>query len=267
MRVFYKSLLFIMLWNALFLLLAFLLLEIHFLIPVIVLLLFFNLFLALFTHHFIKKNYPFSHFPPDDPYGVSALFEEFKKKNPDLKVQLLKSQELSSLYWSGFEGTVIALSEDFLENFSQEELNCFLAYAFKKTRSGDLFFLSLLSSFLYLILKPVFVLDFPLFLKRGKEERGFLQKGLIRLLSLATKPLFYKIDRQLFKKTEQKRNQAWLLWNLESFTRLQKQKIPLFLSSLCLIKPFSGHFKEEKSPSLQPSVKNRLKKLINTYPP
>ena len=51
------------------------------------------------------------------------------------------------------------------------------------------------------------------------------------------------------------------------FYQTSKYKIPLFLSPLYLIDPFAGHFNEEKACSLQPSVKNRLKKLINTYPP
>ena len=267
MRVFYKSLLFLMLWNALFLLMTLLFLELRFLIPVLLLLLFFNLFLCLWTDHFIKKNYDFSHFPKDDFYGASALFEDFKKKYPDLKVQLLKSDNFPALYWNGFQGAVITLSEDFLENFNKEQLKCFFAYAFQKIRSGDLFFLSLLSSFLYLSLKPALILGYPLFVKKRKKERVFLQKGLIQLLSLSTKPLFYKTDRKLFKNPEGKREQAWFLWSLESFTRLQKQKIPLFLSPLYPIDPFAGYFEKEKLTSLHPSVKNRLKKLTNTYPP
>ena len=267
MRVFYKSFLFLALWNGLFLLMTFLFFEIRFLIPIIFLLIFLNLFLCLFTDYFIRKKYVFSHFPRDDSYGVSNLFENFKKKHANLKVQLLKSQELNCLYWSGFNGAVIVLSEGFLETFDKKQLNCFFAYAFKKINSGNLFFLSLLSSFLYLSLKPAFLLSYPLFVKKKKKERVFLQKGLMGLLCLSTKPLFYKTDRELFKSSDKKREQALFLWNLESFTRLQKHRIPLFLSPLYLIDPFAGHFNEEKACSLQPSVKNRLKKLINTYPP
>jgi len=267
MRVFYKSFLFLVALTALFLLGIFFLLEIRFLIPTVLLLFFLNLFLCFFTSYFIKKNYRFSHFPKDDFYGISALFEEFKKKNGNPRVQLLKSEELTCLYWGGPQGSMIALSEDFLESFNKKQAGCFLAYAFKKIKSGDLFFFSLLSSFLYLTLKPASILGRPLFFKREKKERNFLEKGLIKLLSLTIQPLFYKTDKELFKTLEQKREQALFLWNLESFTRLQKQKIPLFLSPLCLIDPLAGSFEEENQAVLQPLVKNRLKKLTKTYPP
>ena len=267
MKFFYRPFLFLLGWNALFLLLTLVVLELRFLIPVTLILLFFNLFLCFFTDYFIKKHYSFSHFPRDDFYGVYHLFEEFKKKNKDLKVQLLKSQELNFFYWSGSQGAVIVLSEDFLETFNKKELNCFFTYAFKKIRSGDLFFLSVLSSFLYLSLKPAFILSYPLFVKKRKKELVFLQKGLIGMLSLLTKPLFYKTDRELFKKSEQKREQALFLWNLESLIRLQNQKIPLFLSPLCLIDPHIGSHEGENQISLHPNVKNRLEKLTNTYPP
>lgn len=267
MRVFYKSFLFLTALTALFLAATFFLLEIRFLIPTALLLICLNLFLCFFAGYFIKKNYRFSHFPKDDFYGASALFEEFKKKNGNPRVQLLKSEEPPCLYWSGLQGSVIALSEDFLESFNKEQTGCFFAYAFKKIKSGDLFFFSLLSSFLYLTLKPASILGHPLFFKRGKKERNFLEKGLIKLLSLTVQPLFYKTDKELFKTPEQKREQALFLWNLESFTRLKKQKTPLFLSPLCLIDPLAGSFEEENQTVLQPRVKNRLKKLIKTYPP
>ena len=267
MKVFRKSLVFLFLWNILLFLLAFLCLNLYFFIPALFCLIFFNLFLVRFTNAFIQKNLAFSHFPKDDFYAVSALFEEFKKKNPHLKVQLLKSESSLPFAWNSFQASFIALSEDFLETFHEEDIRCFFESTFQKIKKGELAFLSLLSSFLYLGLKVSVILSYPLFFKKKKKERTFLEKALIRLLSLSTKPLFYKIDQETFTKPEQKRKQAFFLWNLESFTRLKKEKIPLFLSPLYPIDPLLGYFKEKKPVSFHPSVKNRLKKLINSYPP
>ena len=267
MKVFRKSLVFLFLWNVLLFLLAFLCLKPSFLILALFCLIFFNLFLTLFTNSFIQKNLAFSHFPKDDFYGVSALFEDFKKKNPDLKVQLLKSETSLPFSWSSFQGSFIALSDDFLEVFHEEDIRCFFESTFQKIKKGELVFLSLLSSFLYLGLKVSVILSYPLFFKKKKKERTFLEKALIQLLSLFTMPLFYKIDQEAFKKPEQKRKQAFFLWNLASFTRLKKEKVPMFLSPLYPIDPFLGYFEEKNPASFHPNVKNRLKKLINSYPP
>jgi len=296
----YKSLLFLLLGNLFLIGIAGLFLDLRFLIPVVFFLIPLNFFLSFGASYLIKKNYIFSHFPMDDPYGVSTLFEDFKKKNPKVKVQLLKSQHWDCLYWRGFNQSYIVVSEVFLENFSKEQLHCFLAYGFKKVKTGDLFFLSVLAAFFYLTLKPAFLLSAPLFMKKSQKEQVFLQKGLIKFISFFTKALFYKIDRGLFESVAQKREQSFFLWNLENFTRSRRAGLrgssgvsglnafglkglnggkkadlsssvlgrvepALFLMPLYPIDPFVGYF--EKSSSIHPPVKNRIKKLINTYPP
>ncbi|MBC6414967.1 MAG: hypothetical protein GDA46_01030 [Bdellovibrionales bacterium] len=237
-------------------------------VPLSLFLICLNVFLCAFTDFYCKKTYELSHFPRDDFYGISVLFEKLKKEQEVQKVKLLKLKRGISLgfCWSGFQGSTIALSESFLENFDKKEITFFLLYAFKSIKSGNLFFLSLLSSFLFIYLKIAFILSYPLisFRKRDKKQ-SFLEQMAFKILSFISKPLFYKLDKNLVLSKKDKREQAFFLLNLDSFMRFQvHQEIPLFLSPLFLVKPFLDSI--NLSP-LQPDVKNRIKKLTKTYPP
>ena len=114
-------------------------------------------------------------------------------------------------------------------------------------------------------------------------------RALFGILSLVTRGLFYKNDRRLsqfdlndlfFKKdfeknksqamsksnNENKRNQALFLWKLDSFLSLNPPDLPSFFAPVFLVN-FLTNWEEKDYIHLQPLIKNRVKKLVGSYPP
>ena len=278
MLKFYKAFLFLFVLNGAILLLSLLVLDLRFLIPVLGLILAFNAFLGLFVPLYLTRHFCFSVFPKDDFYGISGLFEQIQQKHHGSRLQLLKSPEAFCLYWASWDGPKVALSEEFLENFSAKEQEIFLSYVFQLEKSGELLLLSLFSAFLFLFQKGAGVLSYPLVslrfrrrsLKPKKPQnppsgRNF-DRASLWLFSLFMKGFLYSADQKLYPSgpsEEEKSQQARFLWRLDSWARFQKGPLlPLFLAPLGLAKPLNtellGYF---------PPIKPRIKKLIGKFPP
>ncbi|MDE0092411.1 MAG: hypothetical protein OXN83_03895, partial [Oligoflexia bacterium] len=173
MKKFYKTFLFLFILDAFLILPVGLLFPVQFLIPGCVLALILDIFLLFFMTIYIKKTYLFSAFPPDDPYKLYPAFERLKNQYHLKNAQLLKLQKVDSVcfYLSDLSGSILVLSDSVLESFSQEDISCFLSYAFQKIKSGDLLFLTVLSSFLFLFEKLFYFLNYPfILLKRKKTD-------------------------------------------------------------------------------------------------
>ena len=280
MLKFYKAFLFLFVLNGAILLLSLLVLDLRFLIPVLGLILAFNAFLGLFVPLYLTRHFCFSVFPKDDFYGISGLFKQIQQKHHGSRLQLLKSPEAFCLYWASWDGPKVALSEEFLENFSAKEQEIFLSYVFQLEKSGELLLLSLFSAFLFLFQKGAGVLSYPLVSLRlsskrsvGQSfrlkqpinqgsDRGFdremarrFDKASLWLLSLFMKGFLYSADQNLYPSNqataEEKSQQAQFLWRLDSWARFQKGPLlPLFLAPLGLVKPLNtellGYFPPHK---------------------
>ena len=250
----YKAFLFLFIFNAFVFLLGLFCLDLRFLIPVVFFLLVFNGFLCAFIDFYLKDS--FSVFPKDDFYGISKTFEQMKQSYPASKLELLKTKD-QELYWTFFGRSKLALSEDFLDSFNQKERKLFLSYVFQLERSGDLFFISLASAFLFVVQKIAGVLTYPLILKKSSKT---YDKFSLWLFSLFMKSFLYQADQKLVEDPDEKSEQALFLWRLSSFTKLNsKSPLPLFLAPLCLINPLK--FSEG-----YPPIKLRIKRLIGSFP-
>ena len=265
---FYKTFLFLFSLNALLILPMSLLFHVRFLIPICLLALVLDVFLLCFMTFYTRKTSLFSAFPPDDPYKLSFCFEQLKQKNNLKNIQLLKLQGVDSacFYLSDLGGSLVVLSENILESFSQKDRAYFLSYAFQKIKSGDALFLTVLSAFLFFVENFFYVLSYPfVFLKKQKTE--ILDKGLIfKILSLITRNTFYNNDKLLLKEEAQKRDQAIFLWKLNSFLSLNPPQLPRFFAPVFLTN-FLTNLYEKDYISLQPLIKRRIKKLVGSYPP
>ena len=215
---------------------------------------------------YVRKTYLLSHFSPEDFYQIHSTFEKLKKQNNLQNVQLLKlkAKDSACFYLSGLRGSSIVLSENTLDSFDQKEMACFLSYAFQKIKSGDLLFLTVLSAFLFLLEKVFYILSYPLVFFKRKKNLGMAV--MLKILSLMTKGIFYSNDKKLLLQKKTARNQALFLWKLDSWTALNPPQLPLFFAPLFLTN-FLTNFYEKDYISLQPLIKNRVKKLVGGYPP
>ena len=266
---FYKTFLFLFSLNALLLLPVALLFNVRFLIPTCVFIIALDIFLLFFTIIYIKRAYLFSAFPPDDSYKFYPAFKKLKQQYSLKNIQLLKLQELNSavFYASDFSGSIIVLSENILESFSQKDIERFLSYAFQKIKSGDLLFLTVLSAFLFLFGKVFYILNYPFIFLKKKKSDHFELAGLLRVLSMITKSVFYNNDKKLLSQEEKNgKNQALFLWKLESFIKLNPPQLPAFFAPLFLTN-FLTNPNRKGYIALQPLIKNRLKKLVGSFPP
>ena len=201
MKKFQKTFLFLFALNAFFLLLAVFLFPIRFLIPVFVFALILDIFLLFFMTFFVRKKYAFAVFPPHDFYNLNLIFEKLKTQHGLKNIHLLRPTEIDSacFYISAPNNSMIVISENILESFSEENMLYFLSYAFQKIKSGDALFLTVLSSFLFIVEKLFFVLSYP-FMYFKKKKTKFLALDLVyKILSLMTRKLFYNNDRLLYQ--------------------------------------------------------------------
>ena len=218
---------------------------------------------------YTQKNYIFSAFPPDDSYKIHSVFERLKLQYNLKNVQLLKAQGMDSLcfYMAGLNQSTVILSENVLESFSERDMACFLSYAFQKIKSGEALFLTVLSSFIFLLERVFYILNYPFsFFKKQKiDSRGMM--FLFKLLSFTTKRIFYRNDKKLsLNKNQPAREQALFLWKLDSFIKLNPPQLPVFFAPLFLISFLTNSYGESYS-SLQPLIKDRVKKLVGSFPP
>ena len=263
---FYKSFLFLLSLNLLFILPVYFFLNLRFLIPVFVFSILFDLFLLFFSGFYLKKKFLFSPFPPQDSYGVHLIFENLKKSFDFKNVQLLKIKKIKPAFFCFSYGKVyfVALSEDLLEKLSQEEVKCLLSYPFQMIKSGDVVFLTLLSGFLFLIDKIVYFLTYPFFKKASTQKENLFLVLILKIISFITKRIFYNTDKILSFKDKEK--QALLLWKIHSLSKVTPPKISLFFAPLFLTNPLTNS-NWECYISLQPSIKGRVETLIGFYPP
>ena len=132
-------------------------------------------------------------------------------------------------------------------------------------RSRDLFFLTLLSGFLFLIKKGFSFLFYPfgLFQKKSLKKESLIFIFIINFFSLVTKKMFYKVDKNLLLKGHT--HLDLFLWKFHSLTRVQPLKISLFFTPLFFMNPLT-----DSSPecyiSLQPLIKERIEFLGQSYP-
>ena len=308
MKNFYKSFLFLFVLSALLIGLTGLLFPVRFLIPAFVISFVLSVFLLFFMTAYVKKNYLFSAVPPDDSCELYSIFQQLKKQYNLKDVQLIKLKEIDSacFYLSDLRGSLIVLSDNTLNSFNPEELACFLSYAFQKIKSGDALFLTVLSSFLFLVEKFFYILSYPFtvfknkktavldqeldslvstgdshfygkdgvnkLMDKDKRYKGLNKLGMgfvFRILSLMTRNIFYNNDRLLYKSDafkEKKRNQALFLWKLDSFLSLNPPHLPYFFAPVFLTNFLTNLMEKDYIP-LQPLIKNRVKNLVGTYPP
>ena len=266
---FYKTFLFLFSLNALLILPAGLLFPIRFLIPVSLFALILDIFLLFFIPIYVKKTYLYSVFPIDDPYKLCSVFNSLKTDHNLKHVQLLKLQGIDSVCFdlSGFNSSIIVLSENILESFSQKEIAYFLSYAFQKIQSGDSLFLTVLSAFLFLLEKVFYILSYPfVFLKKKNTKRSGIA-FMLKILSFMTKSVFYNNDKKLLLKNKiEGKDQALFLWKLESFITLNPPSLPGFFAPLFLTN-FLTNSNGKDYISLQPLIKDRVKNLVGSYPP
>ena len=269
---FYKSFLFLFGLNFLFIFPVWLFLDLRFLIPVFVFLLFLNLFFLFFITFYLRKFFSFSSFPPEDPYGAYLIFEDLKNSYNLNNIQLLKIKRsgFSLFYFGNGYQFFVVLSEELLESVSKEELKCLLSYPFQMILSGDLAFLTLLSGFLFLMEKLLYLLNYPLFsFKKNPDKKENLTLiFILKVFSLITKNIFYRRDKNLFsdKDKKSKKKQALALWKLDSLTTVKPPKVFPFMASLFLTNPLTDSTWQCYI-SLQPLIKGRVISLMETYPP
>ena len=267
---FYKSFLFLFGLNFILILPIWFFLDLRFLVPAFVFLLILDIFLLFSSGFYLRRQFLFSVFAPEDPYGVSMIFEDLKNKWDLKNVQLLKAKQLSSSFFCFSWGpkSFVVLSEDILERFSKEDIRCLLSYPFQMVRSGDLLFLTLLSGFLLLAEKFTYFLSYPLsfFRKKPIKKEILILVLVLKVLSLMTRRIFRRTDKNLLLKGNGKNQQAFFLWKLDSLLKINPPKNSLFLAPLFLTNPLTdsdwGCYI-----SLQPLIKDRVKSLIGIYPP
>ena len=267
---FYKSFLFLFGLNFLFVLPVWLFFDLRYLVPVSVFLLILNLFLVFFAGFYLKRNFSFSAFVPEDPYGVHSTFEGLKNIYNLRNVQLLKIKHkgYSFFYFCTGKKSFFVLSEDLLEGLSKRDIKLLLSYPFQMAKSGDLFFLTLLSAFLFLIEKLLYFSNYPLsFFKKDSAKRGNLFLFLVLgALSLMTKNIFYREDKNVFLREQKGQEQALFLWRLDSIFTVNPPKTPPFMAPLFLTNPLTDSIWQGYIP-LQPLTQKRIKHLTGIYPP
>ncbi len=270
MMKFYKSFLFLFILNSFFVWPVLLFLKTEILIPVFVFLFLFDLFLLFFVGIYLKRHFSYSAFTPDDPYGISLIFENLKKIHKLKNIYLFKTKELKSAFFCFSVGkkSFIVLSENLLENLSKQNRECLLHYPLQMIKSGDLFFLTLISGFLFFIDKFLYFLNYPVYLFKNKSvKKEYLSLiFILKIMSLITKKIFYNTDKRIFFNKAKKIQQGVFLWKLDSITTVCPPKTPFFMTPLFLTNPLADSGWRSYI-SLQPLMKNRLKALDIPYPP
>ena len=268
---FYKSFLFLFGLNFLFVLPVWLFLDLRYLVPVFVFLLILNLFLLFSAGFYLKRNFSFSAFVPEDPYGVHSIFEDLKNTYNLRDIQLLKIKHKDCSFFCFCTGkkSFVILSEDLLESFSKRDIKLLLSYPFQMAKSGDLFFLTLLSGFLFLMEKLLYFSNYPLsFFKKdlAKKKENLFLFLVLGALSLMTRNIFYKVDKNVFLREQRGKEQALFLWRLDSVFTVNPPKVFPFMAPLFLTNPLTDLIWQGYI-SLQPLIKERIKRLTGVYPP
>lgn len=267
---FYKPFLFLFFLNSLFIFPVWLTLGLRFIIPSIVFLSILDLFLLFSSKFHIKNQLVLSSFPPDDSYGIYSSFEKLKTQYNLKNIQLFKVKNIDSafFFFSGYSESYIVLSENILENFSKADIQKLLNYPFQMIHSGDLFFLTLLSRFLFLGEKLFLLLGrpFSIFKKKSQNRETLALILTLNSLSLLTKGIFYNRDKNLFTNKNKKKSQALLLWQLNSLVKLSPPKVLAYLAPLFLTNPLTDSSWESDN-FLHPPIRKRIISLIGSYPP
>ena len=279
---FYKSLLFLLTINLFCAISIWAVFGLRFLIPAFVFLLALNPFLIFFNHFYFAKQ-AFSFFTPDDPYRLNQTFEDLKKIYKIKNVQLVKTKNqtgYSVFYFTKGNKYFIAFSEGFLESFSKKDIKVLLSYVFQMIQTGDVFFLSLLSGFLFLIEKIIYSLNYPfsLLTKKAPKKENLILIAFFRAFSLITRKIYKKLDKVFsFQETEkgqrafsfqkkEKEQLALLLWKMHCLAKVCPEKTPPFLAPLFLINPLTDSGWDCYI-SLHPLIRDRLQSLGVNYPP
>ena len=254
----------------LFLLLPVLLfLEISFLIPAFVLLLIFNLFLYFFPEIKLKNCFSMEDFPPDDFWEIQRFLEDMKSSFPVKKVHCYKTKHLFPFFFcfGNSYKSYIVFSESFLDIFGEENRKQVLNYCLHMVATGETFFLTLLSAFLFLTEKFLRGISLPLqFFNKQKRKINILMIFILKVVGWITRPVFYRLDRLAAKKEEEKQDLSLFLWKLQALYEVQEKRLPLFLIPLFPVSPLTDS-KERCYINLQPQIRPRVKALIKIYPP
>lgn len=268
----YKSFLFLFTLNLCLLAPIWLFFHISFLVPAFVFLLSLNLFLVFFSPLHLKTT-DFSVFVPDDPYTVSKIFENLKTVSNIKNVQLLKTKNQTDYSFFAFSSgrkSFLVLSENFLDCFSKEDVKLLLSYSLKMIQKGDLSFLSLLSNFLFLMEKILYILNYPFsFMTKKsakKEKENMVLILILKSLSFVTRKLYRNLDKSFTDQKKENKKWAYLIWKVDSLTTVCPPKKALFLAPLFLTNPLT-HSQWKCYISLQPLIKDRVKSLGVMHPP
>lgn len=276
----FKSYLFLLILN-LILLSPAIFLEVRFLIPLASFLVIFNTYLFFFPQLNILKKIPTQHFTPYDPWDVIILSKELANKKNIKNVICYKSKKPFpfSVCFGNSRGYYIIISEPLLNLLSKKELNTLLAYYFHAIRTGNIFYLSLLSGLIYTLESLFFIINYPrnFFNLFGglKKSRQMPSKSITVFILLIfgwlTKPLFHHLDKS-FSSIKDKnldgiansKKLALLLWKINSLYRLEKISTLLYLAPIFIT---GNPFIKNNSQSLYPKIKLRVKNLTGLYPP
>lgn len=281
---FYKSLLFLLVINLLCTTPVWAFFGIRFLIPTLVFLLTLNLFLIFFSYLYFKK-YTFSFFTMDDPYKASQIFKDLQKIYNIKNVQILKTASQTECHFFCFANGnkySIAFSEKFLDSFSKQDIKILLSYVLKMIQIGDLFFLNLLSGFLFLIEKTLYYLNYPFYFlsKKPVKKENLALILILRALSPISRRIYKNLDKAFsfqenekgqlafsFQKNENEKEQlAFLLWKMHSLAKVYPSKTPVFWAPFFLINPLTDSGWDCYI-SLHPLIRDRLQSLGVNYPP
>ncbi|MGI9549417.1 MAG: hypothetical protein ACR2M7_05560 [Bdellovibrionales bacterium] len=261
----FKPILLLFITNLAFSWPIFVFLKAPFFIPTIAALLVFDIYLCFFYPNRVLKFFDLQHFAPNDAWKVTPLFEELKKTS-SLNVHIYKTKNpfpLSFCFGSP-KSYHIVLSEDLLETFSNEDLRDLLTYYFVSCSQKGRFSLTLLSGILHSMDRFFWVLTFPF---KGFKPRSLnsVLIGFLFFFKWFTRSLFFKWDTFAKTKIEKKR-WAFFVWKIDSLYQLEKRDFPIALAPLCLTNPLTN-LKGECYIALQPKVRLRVEKLIDSYPP
>lgn len=210
-----------------------------------------------------------------DPSGILKLAQEFSLKIdfPTPQVFLISSKApvcFSVLHIS--HPSVLAVSEGLLKSFSQAEVAALVAHRIASLKAMDQFRVAVGNAIAHSIIGLGRVLDqaIPLNWFTRKNIAGPFQWLLSPIAFIILKLTFfnqdtYSADDLAGTMIGEKNTLAKALWKLDSYALTQPVKITLCTAHLFPVNPGKIGRKNWLQTS-HPSIENRLRRLVGTYP-
>lgn len=267
-QLIFKSFLVFLFIDTLFLIPAFLFLEINFLVAIITLLVVLNILFCFSIKQVVTDNLDAKNIYPKDRYGIWNLIEDEEGKGYALDIFISKLPYPFSLSYRGVFKPLIVFSECLWDSLSEKERAMLVRYHLFQVKKRWAFRSTLASHLCYNFQNIFFFTKiFQFLFKKRKKEPNNISLSFLRILGLLTRVSRVKKDLEIAPREQDRKILALLLWKIQSLYELQNHyPLPLYFVPLLPSNPLTS-LKKECYIAFQPNIKARVRSLVGSYPP